>query len=63
MEQYHYLTYEQPVGEHLKYLAWAQGRPIACIFPETPQPALGFRRALPLSDVGTINGHARLLPH
>src|ERR1700680_2853794 len=23
MEQYHYLKYEQPVGEHAKYLAWA----------------------------------------
>ena len=31
MEQYHYLGYEQPVGEHLKYVAWAQGRPIACL--------------------------------
>ena len=26
MEQYHYLGYEQPVGEHLKYLVWAQGQ-------------------------------------
>jgi hypothetical protein len=25
MEEYHYLRYERPVGEHLKYLAWAQG--------------------------------------
>ena len=24
MEQYHYLGYEQPVGEHLKYLVWAK---------------------------------------
>jgi Domain of unknown function (DUF4338) len=31
LEHYHYLGYEQPVGEHLKYLAWAQGRPIACL--------------------------------
>lgn len=31
LEQYHYLGYEQPVGEHLKYLVWAQGRPIACL--------------------------------
>lgn len=30
IEQYHYLNYQQPVGEHLKYLVWAQGRPIAC---------------------------------
>jgi hypothetical protein len=31
MEHHHYLAYEQPVGEHLKFLAWAQGRPIACL--------------------------------
>jgi len=29
MEEHHYLGYEQPVGEHLKYLVWAEGRPIA----------------------------------
>lgn len=31
MEQHHYLGYEQPVGEHLKFLVWAGGRPIACL--------------------------------
>jgi hypothetical protein len=31
MEEHHYLGYEQPVGEHLKYLVWAQGRPVACV--------------------------------
>ena len=31
IEQHHYLGYEQPVGEHLKYLVCAQGRPIACL--------------------------------
>jgi hypothetical protein len=31
MEHHHYLGYEQPVGEHLKYVCWAQGRPIACL--------------------------------
>src|SRR5712692_7951732 len=32
MEQYHYLGYEQPVGEHLKYLVWARGaRPVAAL--------------------------------
>ena len=30
MEEHHYLGYEQPVGEHLKYVVWALGRPIAC---------------------------------
>src|ERR1700681_176438 len=31
MEQYHYLGYEQPVGEHLKYLVKAGGQVIACL--------------------------------
>jgi hypothetical protein len=31
LEQHHYLGYEQPVGEHLKYLLWAHGRPVACM--------------------------------
>jgi hypothetical protein len=31
MESHHYLGYEQPVGEHLKYLVRAHGRPIACL--------------------------------
>ncbi len=31
MEQHHYLGYEQPVGEHLKYMVWAKSRPIACL--------------------------------
>jgi hypothetical protein len=43
MEHYHYLAYEQPVGEHLKYLAWAQGRPIACLAWGSPPRHLGSR--------------------
>lgn len=31
LEQHHYLRYSQPVGEQLKYLVCAQGRPIACL--------------------------------
>ena len=31
MEQYHYLGYEQPIGEHLKYLVKAGGQVIACL--------------------------------
>ncbi|MBN2196940.1 MAG: DUF4338 domain-containing protein [Polyangiaceae bacterium] len=30
MEHHHYLRLSQPVGEHLKYLVSARGRPIAC---------------------------------
>lgn len=31
LSQHHYLGYVQPVGEHLKYLVYARGRPIACL--------------------------------
>jgi hypothetical protein len=31
LEQYHYLGYQQPVGEHLKYLVQADGQAIACL--------------------------------
>lgn len=31
LSRYHYLGYSRPVGEHLKYLIWAQQRPIACL--------------------------------
>lgn len=30
LDEHHYLGYQQPVGEQLKYLVWAQGRPVAC---------------------------------
>src|ERR1700690_3268015 len=43
MEQHHYLKYEQPVGEQLKYLAWAQGRPIACLAWSSAPRHLGRR--------------------
>ena len=43
IEQYHYLSYEQPVGEHLKFLAWAQGRPIACLAWSSAPRHLGGR--------------------
>src|SRR5712692_10451187 len=43
MEQHHYLGYEQPVGEHLKYLVWAQGRPIACMAWSSAPRHLGSR--------------------
>ena len=32
MEEHHYLGYEQPVGEHLKYLVWAQGSIAESVF-------------------------------
>ncbi len=43
MEHHHYLAYEQPVGEHLKYLVWAHGRPIACLAWSSAPRHLGSR--------------------
>lgn len=43
MESHHYLGYEQPVGEHLKYLVWAQGRPIAGLAWSSAPRHLGSR--------------------
>ncbi len=31
VSQHHYLGYTQPVGEHLKYIAFSYDRPIACL--------------------------------
>lgn len=43
MEQYHYLGYEQPVGEHLKYLVSVAGRPLACLAWSSAPRHLGAR--------------------
>src|SRR6516162_10944301 len=43
VEYHHYLGYEQPVGEHLKYLVWSQGRPIACLAWSSAPRHLGSR--------------------
>src|ERR1039457_3324311 len=43
MEEHHYLGYEQPVGEHLKFLVWAEGRPIACLAWSSAPRHLGSR--------------------
>jgi Domain of unknown function (DUF4338) len=43
IEHHHYLGYEQPVGEHLKYLVWAQGRPVACLAWSSAPRHLGSR--------------------
>jgi hypothetical protein len=43
MEQHHYLGYTQPVGEHLKYMVFANGRPIACAAWSSAPRHLGSR--------------------
>ena len=43
LERYHFLAYTQPVGEHLKYLIYALGRPIACLAWSSAPRHLGPR--------------------
>ena len=43
LEQHHYLGYIRPVGEHLKYLVFAQDRPIACLAWSSAPRHLGPR--------------------
>jgi hypothetical protein len=43
IEHHHYLGYEQPVGEHLKYLVSVQDRPIACLAWSSAPRHLGSR--------------------
>lgn len=43
VEQYHYLGYTQPVGEHLKYLVYSGDRPIACLAWSSAPRHLGPR--------------------
>jgi hypothetical protein len=43
MQEHHYLGYTQPVGEHLKYMVFANGRPVACMAWSSAPRHLGER--------------------
>ncbi len=43
IEDHHYLGYVRPVGEHLKYLLSAMGRPVACLAYSSAPRHLGPR--------------------
>lgn len=43
LAQYHYLGYQQPVGEHLKYVVVAGDRPVACLAWGSAPAVLGPR--------------------
>ena len=43
IDQHHYLGYVQPVGEHLKYLVFAQQWPVACLLFSSAPRHLGCR--------------------
>ena len=43
MEEHHYLGYVQPVGEHLKYIVYGRGLPVACLAWSSAPRHLGPR--------------------
>ena len=43
LQQHHYLGYTQPVGEQLKFVVYAAGRPIACLAWSSAPRHLGSR--------------------
>lgn len=43
LDQYHYLGYTRPVGENLKFIVYALGRPIACLAWSSAPRHLGPR--------------------
>ena len=43
IEEHHYLGYTQPVGAHLKYLIYAEERPVAALSFSSPPRHLGAR--------------------
>ena len=68
IEQYHYLGYTQPVGEHLKYLIYAQGQPIACMaWSSSPRHLgardrfIGWRAEARLKNIGMLAYNTRFL--
>jgi hypothetical protein len=63
MEQYHYLGYEQPVGEHLKYLVTMRGQAIACLAWSSAPRHLGARDRFIGWDPQTRRRNIRLIAY
>ena len=61
LAQYHYLGYQQPVGEHLKYLVVAGDRPVACFAWGSAPGALGIRDRFIGWNPAARRRHLRLL--
>jgi hypothetical protein len=68
IRQYHYLGYTQPVGEHLEYIAFSKGRPIACLgFSSAPRHIgardrhLGWKREERIANLHKIAVNTRFL--
>ncbi|MBA7691935.1 IS66 family transposase ISCARN22 [subsurface metagenome] len=68
IHQYHYLGYCHPVGEHLKYIAFAKERPITCFaFSSAPRHIgcrdrfIGWRKEIQQKNLHLIAYNTRFL--
>jgi hypothetical protein len=68
IRQYHYLGYTQPVGEHLEYIGFSEGRPLACMgFSSAPRHIgardryLGWTREERIANLHKITVNTRFL--
>ena len=63
IEQYHYLGYQQPVGEHLKFLVQSRGQAIACLAWASAPRHLGARDRFIGWDPGTRRRNIDLIAY
>lgn len=63
MEQYHYLGYQQPVGEHLKYVVKVRGQAIGCLAWSSAPRHLGARDRFIGWDPPTRRRNIRLIAY
>ncbi len=63
IETHHYLGYTRPVGEHIKYLIFARGIPIACMSWSSAPRHIGARDRFIGWTPGTRRGNVHLLAY
>ena len=63
INEHHYLGYSQPVGEHLKYVAFSHGRPIACLLWSSAPWYIGVRDRFIGWDITTRKNNLHLIAY
>ena len=63
MDKYHYLGYCQPVGEHLKYMVFADERPVVCLAFSSAPRHIGVRDRFIGWDAKTRQKNLRLMAY
>jgi hypothetical protein len=63
ISQHHYLGYTQPVGEHLKYMAFSHAVPIACLLWSSAPWYIGARDRFIGWDIATRKNNLHLIAY